>query len=343
MGTVKFPFEVNYEELKRNIDYYVDIIFSNLESDFMVMPKGPGFVEYAAFEEGYELLKQETKSFTDLSPKCVWSAVIRNPISFIVLRTMLGFTPPEWAYIARKQTGVEISQSFARTIERQIRLGKWDPTSIRTSSREKIEALIETACKLLYEGAPEDTPPDKLHRLCKADTKQGLDSISSVARLGLPYAMLLYERLLGRPFAGHRDSVSELVGDVVETAVEEVLSREGISYRKTRRAEAIPGFDQTPDFIIPSEFNPRIVIEAKLTEDDGTARDKITRIQHLAELSRKGQPTNFQVIACIAGRGFAVRKQDMRKLLLATQGKVFTLRTLDKLVDYTSLKEFRCH
>ena len=155
--------------------------------------------------------------------------------------------------------------------------------------------------------------------------------------------MLLYERLLGRPFAGHRDSVSELVGDVVEAAVEEVLSREGISYRKTRRAEAIPGFDQTPDFIIPSEFNPRIVIEAKLTEDDGTARDKITRIQHLAELSRKGQPTNFQVIACIAGRGFAVRKQDMRKLLLATQGKAFTLRTLDKLVDYTSLKEFRCH
>jgi hypothetical protein len=27
---------------------------------------------------------------------------------------------------------------------------------------------------------------------------------------------------------------------------------------------------------IPSEFNPQVVIEAKLTEDNGTARDKVT-------------------------------------------------------------------
>lgn len=51
--------------------------------------------------------------------------------------------------------------------------------------------------------------------------------------------MLLYERFLGRPFAGHRDSVSELVGDVVETAVEGLLSRTGISNRKTKRAERV--------------------------------------------------------------------------------------------------------
>jgi len=33
-----------------------------------------------------------------------------------------------------------------------------------------------------------------------------------MADLGAPYAMLLYERFLGRPFAGHRDSVSQYVG-----------------------------------------------------------------------------------------------------------------------------------
>lgn len=73
--------------------------------------------------------------------------------------------------------------------------------------------------------------------------------------------MLLYERFLGRPFAGHRDSVSEIVGDVVESAVEDVLSKAGVSYRKTKRAERIDGFDQAPDFIIPSEFNPQIIID----------------------------------------------------------------------------------
>lgn len=49
--------------------------------------------------------------------------------------------------------------------------------------------------------------------------------------MGVPYAMLLYERFLGRPFAGHRDSISELIGDIVESAVEKVLIEAGISYR----------------------------------------------------------------------------------------------------------------
>src|SRR3972149_9717231 len=102
--------------------------------------------------------------------------------------------------------------------------------------------------------------------------------------------MLLYERFLGRPFAGHRDSVSELVGDTLELAIEDVLTKAGISYRKTKRAERIAGFDQSPDFIIPSEFNPQVIIEAKITEDDGTARDKATRIQNLGALSMERRP-----------------------------------------------------
>ncbi len=89
-----------------------------------------------------------------------------------------------------------------------------------------------------------------------------------------------------------------------------------------------------PDFILPSEFNPHVVIEAKITEDDGTARDKVTRIQHLAELSgqrKRGGEQGFTVIACIGGRGFGVRREDMKKLLLATDGKVFTPKTLPYL------------
>lgn len=162
--------------------------------------------------------------------------------------------------------------------------------------------------------------------------------------MGVPYAMLLYERFLGRPFAGHRDSVSELVGDNLESAIEDVLTKAGIGYRKTKRAERIPNFDQAPDFIVPDEFNPQVVIEAKITEDDGTARDKVTRIQHLGELSTAGMPPGqqkYQVIACIAGRGFGVRREDMKKMLLATRGKVFTLKTLGRLVECSNLSAFR--
>jgi hypothetical protein len=87
-----------------------------------------------------------------------------------------------------------------------------------------------------------------------------------------------------------------------------------------------------------------VVIEAKISEDDGTARDKIARILRLVTLASdrtaEGQ-TAFQVVACIDGRGFGVRREEMRQLLLATHGKVFTLATLDELVDSTDLASFR--
>ena len=69
-----------------------------------------------------------------------------------------------------------------------------------------------------------------------------------------------------------------------------------------------------------------------------------TRIQHLGELSMEGQPEGqrkYEVIACIGGRGFGVRKGDMEKMLFAKRGKVFTLKTMDQLVEYTRLKEFK--
>ena len=96
--------------------------------------------------------------------------------------------------------------------------------------------------------------------------------------------------------------------------------------------------------MIPSEFNPKVVIEAKITEDDGTARDKVTRVQHLASISRRGvamdDAPKFQVIACIAGRGFGVHKEDMRKLIEATRGKVFTLKTLDRMIECSALAAY---
>lgn len=91
-------------------------------------------------------------------------------------------------------------------------------------------------------------PVDVLRRLDKTDTKHGLSSLQPLADLGLPYAIVLYERFLGRPFAGQRDSVSELVGDVLETAIEGVLSRSGVSFRKTKRAERVQGIRSVARF-----------------------------------------------------------------------------------------------
>jgi hypothetical protein len=155
---------------------------------------------------------------------------------------MLGFTPPEWAYVATQRTGVEVTQGSARALDRSVRVTPLKPLSQGEATQLRLKALVDAACMLLVEGAPA-TPAGKIHRLDKADTRGGLADLRSMTLLGVPYPMLLYERFLGRPFAGHKDSVSELIGDSLEVRIEEQLTGMGITYRKTKRAEKLPGFD----------------------------------------------------------------------------------------------------
>ncbi len=340
---MKFPFEAGENEVLSDPASFVDLVFSSLASDFLSMPKGDGFLDYAGFARGYEMLKKASEGFTFFPPKEILEVSLQHPVVLIVLRAILGFTPPEWAYIASSRTTLDIPQGAARSLDRRIRSSPSRPLNPGPTTLARITALVETACELVKEGCP-PVPLDRLHRLSKADSLKGLQSVRQLADLGVPYAMLLYERFLGRPFAGHRDSVSELVGDGLESAIEEELVKAGITFRKTKRAERIAGFDQAPDFIIPDEFHPQVIIEAKLTEDDGTARDKATRVIRLCQMAdqhRREGLGGYEVIACLAGRGFGVRREDMRQMILHTKGKIFTPKTLDRLVECTSLSCFR--
>ena len=331
-----YPFEASLEELEANLDFFVEAVFSTLESEFLVVPKGEGFVEYSSFEAAFEELKRSTDGFRQFDPDQVEASVLEVPLVLVVLRTMLGFTPSEWAYVATQHSKITISQGYVRSLDRGIRIG---PSRSLRADNPRIDALIRAACSLLIQSVPE-VQPGRIHRLDKADTRDGLNSIRHLAAMGAPYPMLLYERFLGRPFAGHRDSVSELIGGGLEAAIEEQLATHSVSFRKTKRAEKLSGFDQAPDFIVPDEFAPQVVIEAKLTEDDGTARDKVARVQRLRAL-RDEQGKDYDVVACIAGRGFKVRREDMRRLLQATDGKVFTLATMHLLIENTRIREYR--
>ena len=81
-----FPFEVSFDELESDLDTYVDAVFGCLESDFLVMPKGKGFVDFPVFESGYEALKRGTGSFRNVTPDTVAPVVFETPLALIVLR-----------------------------------------------------------------------------------------------------------------------------------------------------------------------------------------------------------------------------------------------------------------
>jgi hypothetical protein len=340
------PFELNQEELEQRIEEMVTATITDLSSEFLLMPTGPGFVKYPDFQSAYEVLKRRTGAFHDLSFETVRAALLENSLVLGVLRSILGMTAPEWAELARVELNSDITQGAARGIDKDCRRTDYYLNLTRRQSAlktlQRIDSLIRVAVQYIGEGAP--TVQDGfLHRLAKFDTTYGKKSLAHAAIENVPYAVLLYERYLGRPFAAHRDAVSELVGEVMENAIEQRLREAGVSYRKTGRAERIPGFGQAPDFCIPDEINPAVIIEAKVTSDDGTARDKVARVKELETQRNKhvqeGKPW-YEVVACIDGRGFRQRRADMRVLILRLNGKVFTASTLDHLIAHTRISKF---
>ena len=315
------PFEVSFVKLTDNLDNYVSRVFEALEIDYLTeslaIPRGEGFTTFDAFVQGYTEIHKVTEGFRKLDPDRLFEAIRRVPMALVVLRTILGLSPPEWAGVATIATGEQINQGFARNLERAIRRDPGKRIGHTPLQEARIRALVHAACQMLSQSAPISRERE-IHRLDKVDTVHGMESLSKVAKEGVDYPSLLYERLLGRPFARHRDSVSH----------------------RTGRAESLEGWDQNPDFFCPDPEVPAAVIEAKMTNDDGTARDKVARVLRLAEIRNSREleyKPGFDVIACIGGRGFGVRKADMRSLLIATRGKVFTLSQIDRIVECTAL------
>src|SRR5580700_5081806 len=103
-------FDADYGDPSLSFDPLVDEVFTELKSSFVEMPRGEGFIDYATFEKGYQALKRATVAFASVTAETVGSAVAETPIAFVVFRSILGFTPPEWAYVTTEMTGVTVDQ-----------------------------------------------------------------------------------------------------------------------------------------------------------------------------------------------------------------------------------------
>ena len=329
-------------------------VLRTLQSHFEVMPRGGSFLTREGFQCGYEAFRKETSDGADLSSDAVLGAIRRDPRAWVVLRAIAGLTPGEAAYLAIREAEDEgeeitIAQPVAREVDIRCRRAEEvlldDPGNAGLVARRHHNALSAMATylpKVISRPCP-PVQDDEVHRLDKFDTTGGQKTIHEAFNQEL-YPELLYERILGRPYASHRDSISESVGDLVEMRIEELLQEHRINYRKTRRREAVPGFPQAPDFLIAdrgralftAEPEVDVAIEAKLTEDDGTARDKVARIKALRQNEDRRAAAGAhrrEIVAVIDGRGFQHRVRDLADMLDACDGHVYTLTELDKLVE----------
>ena len=100
---MKYPFEADENEILAAPEKFVSSVFSSLASEFLVMPKGEGYIEYGAFESGYEALKLATKGFQSLSPDLVFATVLQAPVSLIVCGRCLALRPQNGLMLPRSE------------------------------------------------------------------------------------------------------------------------------------------------------------------------------------------------------------------------------------------------
>ena len=107
-------FDADYDDPNIAWDPLIDVVFDELTSSFLEMPKGEGFIDYSTFEKGYQALKRHTNAFASTTTETVLAAVQETPIAFVVFRCILGLSPPEWAYVTADSTSTDVTQSAAR-------------------------------------------------------------------------------------------------------------------------------------------------------------------------------------------------------------------------------------
>lgn len=322
-----------------------EAVLGSLQSYFLEMPRGKSFCEREDFQRGYDALRGQTGVAADLSGDALVRAIQKEPRAWLVLRSIVGMSPGEAGYLAMEEAAARgeaplyIDQTDLREIDVKARKGEplLFETRPRGSKQRRFDELLRRIVPLLADVISRDVPvvdEDKVHRLDKFDTSGGQATLQQAFRTDMvPYSELLYERMLGRPYASHRDSVSATVGHIIEGAINDLCRRHNIDGRPTTSREAVPGFEQAPDFLIPTE-NPEVIIEAKLTEDDGTARDKAARLQTLRQYeNERPKRKRRTIIAVIDGRGFSHRIADLNRMLRACEGHVYTLDELEKLVE----------
>lgn len=179
----------------------------------------------------------------------------------------------------------------------------------------------------------------------KRDTRDGWTSVAREATEGVPYWALLYQRYVGGVWRQVQDAYSEIKGDaLLELPIERLLTDAGIPFHRTapgatgaRQTAERFGVDPGPDFLIP-ETSPSVIIESKVGEDGGTVRDKAARILTLAEAANR---RGLVLCAVVDGKGWSERVNALAAIVLATQGRTYSLSTLSMLLDVPEIAAWR--
>ena len=307
----------------------------NLISLFDFIPWDGSLIERNQFEQAYQATLMLTDSFKDVSEENLVATMLECPPSLVVLRTITGYTYDQLESACKEASGTTTPKERIKLLEGMAYKPANFPTDRQASDIAALaSAIYRAVTRSLLKPIPNVESAGFLDRQAKVDTDAGWRGVHRAATEGVTYSDLLYERYLGRPFAYVQDALSERKGDLLENAIAQVFTASHVPYYRTKMRERIPGFEQAPDFLIPNKDSPECVVESKLTEDGGTARDKAARIFRLSETCRKREIT---LVAFVDGRGFTRINDVLAPIMRWTGGWTFCLNTAARMLEVPAI------
>lgn len=312
------------------------------QPSFHLVPRGKAMVEEPAFTIAYDRLAAATNEFRVVREDVLVQVLLEHPSVLAPLRMILGMTHNELAVAMRLVDPHQTPTGNAlKAFERRPPSGVNDRRiALATLAARTTLALMNREVL----GVPEAASECFHSKLDKRDTLHGWTSVAANAG-GVPYSALLYQRYIGGAWRQVQDAYSEVKGDsLLEIPIESLLVEHGIPYHRTKpgasgaahTAERF-GLSPGPDFVLPPR-NPTVVIESKVAEDGGTARDKAARIRAMVEAAND---RGLLACAVVDGKGWSERPNAMLEVVIATSGRTYTLSTLEQLLLLPAVASLR--
>ncbi|MBI4021156.1 MAG: hypothetical protein HY369_02850 [Candidatus Aenigmarchaeota archaeon] len=296
--------------------------------------------ELPRVERAYERAHSLTQGFVNVDVTTLTAILKAEPSTLLIFRLLLGFTPQEFAastVIPADEMGIQqISASTVKNMEN----GK----SARGKVPELAAAVIDRAMRGELFAAPGDEIRSKLN---KPDTVAGWETVRKFAAEGVPFPVFLHQRHYGGAFRQILDATSSRRGNLLEDAVVELFTAEGVLFVRTgatNQEMIAKQFGLTvkpaPDFVVYDKAGTmKAMLECKQVNDGGTARDKASRFHSLrGEGMRLG---GVPVFAVLAGLGWRRTADALGPVVRDTDGRVFTVQTLAEIMTvepFPSLK-----
>ncbi|MGO4122680.1 hypothetical protein [Arthrobacter sp. YAF16] len=308
----------------------------HLAPDFAYIHEAP-FYEAPYFRAAYVAAAAATSDFTVVDETTLSTTITDDPRTLLVFRTILGLTKAEFA-----QATVLVAEATERARVSADKIDSLERNGT-TATPDQATTIAQTLTQIMDGSLFGDPGGGLRSKQAKIDTENGWSSASNLATTGVPYADFLHQRHYGGAYRQVLDATSTKRGNLIEDAVEQLFLSAGVPYIRTGahdQAEIARRFElqvqPAPDFVIFDDSGSlRGILECKLVNDGGTARDKALRFERLrGESIRLG---GIPLFAVLSGMGWTRVNDTLGPVVRDTEGRVFTLATLGEILTVAPL------